>query len=84
MFCDLAGSAALALRLDPEDLREIIGRYHACVAETVSRFDGFVAKYMGDCFLSVQIRGRTRCPDALCRSGLLSSLQLRAASGPPS
>ena len=35
-------------RLDPEDLREVIGRYHACVAETVSRFDGFVAKYMGD------------------------------------
>jgi class 3 adenylate cyclase/predicted ATPase len=48
MFCDLIGSTALSTRLDPEDLREIIGRYHACVAETVSRFDGFVAKYMGD------------------------------------
>jgi class 3 adenylate cyclase/predicted ATPase len=48
MFCDLVGSTALASRLDPEDLREVIGAYHQCVAETVGRFDGFVAKYMGD------------------------------------
>lgn len=48
MFCDLVGSTALAARLDPEDLREIIGAYHRCVAETVSHFEGFVAKYMGD------------------------------------
>jgi len=48
MFCDLVGSTALALRFDPEDLREIIGSYHRCVAETIARFDGFVAKYMGD------------------------------------
>ena len=48
MFCDLVGSTALASRLDPEDLREVIGAYHRCVAETVARFDGFVAKYMGD------------------------------------
>jgi hypothetical protein len=31
--------------LDPEDLREIISNYQKCVAETVGRFDGFVAKY---------------------------------------
>jgi class 3 adenylate cyclase len=48
LFCDLVGSTALASRLDPEDLREIIGVYHRCVADAVSRFDGFVAKYMGD------------------------------------
>src|SRR5262252_43808 len=48
LFCDLVGSTALAARLDPEDLREIIGVYHRCVADTVGRFDGFVAKYMGD------------------------------------
>src|SRR5262249_8316915 len=48
MFCDLVGSTALASHLDPEDLREVIGAYHRCVAETVGRFDGFVAKYMGD------------------------------------
>ena len=48
MFCDLVGSTALSTRLDPEDLRELIGAYHRAVAETVGRFDGFVAKYMGD------------------------------------
>ena len=48
LFCDLVGSTALAARLDPEDLREIIGVYHRCVADTVARFGGFVAKYMGD------------------------------------
>ena len=48
MFCDLVGSTALSTRLDPEDLREVIGDYHRAVAETVGRFDGFVAKYMGD------------------------------------
>jgi class 3 adenylate cyclase/tetratricopeptide (TPR) repeat protein/ABC-type transport system involved in cytochrome c biogenesis ATPase subunit len=48
MFCDLVGSTALTSRLDPEDMREVIGAYHRCVAKTVARFDGFVAKYMGD------------------------------------
>ena len=48
MFCDLVGSTALSARYDPEDLREIFGAYHRCVADTVARFAGFVAKYMGD------------------------------------
>ena len=48
MFCDLVGSTALSTRFDPEDLRELIGDYHRAVADTVGRFAGFVAKYMGD------------------------------------
>jgi class 3 adenylate cyclase/predicted ATPase len=48
MFCDLVGSTALSLQLDPEDLWQVIGAYHSCVAQTVGRYDGFVAKYMGD------------------------------------
>ena len=48
MFCDLVGSTPLSARLDPEDLRGIIGTYHRCVAETVEGFGGFVARYMGD------------------------------------
>ena len=48
MFTDLVGSTALSTKLDPEDLRSVIGAYHKCVAETVARFHGFVAKYMGD------------------------------------
>jgi class 3 adenylate cyclase/predicted ATPase len=47
MFSDLVGSTALAGRMDPEDLREVISAYQKCVAETVQRFGGFVAKYMG-------------------------------------
>jgi class 3 adenylate cyclase/predicted ATPase len=48
MFSDLVGSTALAGRMDPEDLREIISASQKCVADTVQRFGGFVAKYMGD------------------------------------
>ena len=48
MFSDLVGSTALSARMDPEDLREIISAYHKCVAETVQRLGGFVAKFMGD------------------------------------
>jgi class 3 adenylate cyclase len=48
MFSDLVGSTALSARMDPEDLHEVISAYQKCVAETVQRFGGFVAKYMGD------------------------------------
>ena len=34
MFCDLVGSTPLSTRFDPEDLREIVGAYHRCVADT--------------------------------------------------
>jgi class 3 adenylate cyclase/tetratricopeptide (TPR) repeat protein len=48
MFWDMVGSTALSTRMDPEDLREIISAYQKCVTDIVHRFDGFVAKYMGD------------------------------------
>ena len=48
MFCDLVGSTALSVQLDPEDMREIIGAYHRCCAEQITKAGGFVAKYMGD------------------------------------
>ena len=48
MFSDLVGSTALAARMDPEDLREVISAYQKCVAEIVRHFGGFVAKYLGD------------------------------------
>ena len=65
MFSDLVGSTALSARMDPEDLREVISAYQKCVAETVGRFGGFVAKYMGDGVLvyfrlSAGSRGRRR------------------------
>jgi class 3 adenylate cyclase len=48
LFSDLVGSTALSARMDPEDLREVISAYQKTVAETVQRFGGFVAKFMGD------------------------------------
>src|SRR5271169_1677253 len=48
MFSDLVGSTALSARMDPEDLREVISAYQKCVADTVGRCGGFVAKYLGD------------------------------------
>jgi len=48
MFCDLVGSTALSARLDPEELHDIIARYHAWAAQTVARHGGYIAKYMGD------------------------------------
>ena len=65
MFSDLVGLTALSGRIDPEDLREVISAYQKCVAETVGRFGGFVAKYMGDgvldlLWLPAGPRGRRR------------------------
>src|SRR3974390_1476185 len=48
MFCDLVGSTDLAARLDPEDMRNVMSTYHACIAEVLARFNGIIARYMGD------------------------------------
>src|SRR5215468_2816581 len=48
MFTDLVDSTMLSSRLDPEEYGEVIGAYHRCVADAVRRFDGFLAKYLGD------------------------------------
>ncbi len=48
MFCDLVGSTALSARFDPEELREEIRAYQNACSGVVARYDGFVAKFMGD------------------------------------
>jgi class 3 adenylate cyclase/predicted ATPase len=48
LFCDLVGSTALAARLDPEDMGRVIRAYQRCCTAVVERWDGHVAKYMGD------------------------------------
>ena len=48
LFCDLAGSTGIATRLDPEQWRETVDGYHRAAAEAITRFDGHVAKYLGD------------------------------------
>jgi class 3 adenylate cyclase len=48
MFCDLVGSTALAARLDPEDMREVIGAYQDGCAGMIARFEGHIARLVGD------------------------------------
>jgi class 3 adenylate cyclase/predicted ATPase len=48
LFCDLVGSTALSERLDPEELREVVRAYHQVCAETIGRFEGHIAQYLGD------------------------------------
>src|SRR4029077_2879219 len=52
MFCDLVGSTAMSARLDPEDMREVIRAYQDACSGAIARYDGFVAKFMGDGVLS--------------------------------
>ena len=52
MFCDLVGSTALSAQLDVEDYRELIRTFHETCADIVARYDGFVAKFMGDGLLA--------------------------------
>jgi predicted ATPase/class 3 adenylate cyclase len=52
MFCDLVDSTALATKLDPEDLREVIGAYHHCCAVQINKTGGFVARFLGDGMLA--------------------------------
>src|ERR1700756_3151300 len=48
MFCDLVGSTALSTGMDPEDLRDVIASYQTRCSAAIRRYDGFIAKYMGD------------------------------------
>jgi class 3 adenylate cyclase len=92
MFSDLVGSTALSARMDPEDLHEVISAYQKCVAETVQRFGGFVAKYMGDGVLvyfgypqahedDAERAVRTGLELIAALGGLKSSIQLQARVG---
>ena len=79
MFCDLVGSTELSARLDPEDLREVIGAYQASVAEVVRRWDGHVAKYMGDGVLAYFGWPRAHEDDA--ERAVRAGLELSSAVG---
>jgi class 3 adenylate cyclase/tetratricopeptide (TPR) repeat protein len=81
MFCDLVGFTALSSRLDPEDLREVIRAYQACVAATIRQFDGFIARYVGDGVLTYFGWPEARETDAECavRAGLAVAAAVGAA-----
>src|SRR5262245_19906642 len=47
MFCDLVDSTDLSIRLDPEDLRDLLEAYRISVTDAVARSDGFIARFLG-------------------------------------
>src|SRR6185437_7876267 len=52
MFCDLVGSTALSEKLDPEELRDLLHAYRTLCGDIITRYDGFVARYVGDGILT--------------------------------
>src|SRR5262245_41692087 len=44
----MVGSTALSVRLDPEDLREILRAFQTCCENAIHSFDGYIGRYMGD------------------------------------
>jgi class 3 adenylate cyclase len=52
MFCDLVGSTALSEKLDPEELRNLLHAYRILCGDVIARYDGFVARYVGDGILT--------------------------------
>jgi class 3 adenylate cyclase/predicted ATPase len=88
LFADLVGSTMLGTRLDPEDLREVVNSYHACVSGLIVRYDGFVARYMGDGLLAYFGFPQAHEDDAerAVRAGLAiveAVRQLDTVAGPP-
>jgi hypothetical protein len=88
MFIDLVGSAALSAQLDPEDMREIIRHYQNTVAGEITRFEGHIAKFMGDGVLAYfgWPRAHEDTVERAVRAGLAvvtAVARLRAAEGEP-
>jgi class 3 adenylate cyclase/predicted ATPase len=84
LFSDLVGSTALSARMDPEDLREVISAYQKCVTETVRRYDGFVARHMGDGALTYfgYPQAHEDDPERAVRAGLEVTAAVTALKSP--
>jgi class 3 adenylate cyclase len=75
MFCDLVASTNLSRQLNAEDYRDFIRSYQDVCAGVVTRFDGFIAKFMGDGVLAsfrlaAGARGRRGAGDQYGTGGL--------------
>src|SRR5215467_9018115 len=77
MFCDLIGSTALSTRFDPEELREEIRAYQNAVSGVIARYDGLVAKYMGDGVLAYF--GYPRAHEDDTERAVLAGLEIAAS-----
>ena len=88
VFCDLVGSTAMSARLDPEDMREVVGSYQRLCADLMAKAGGFVAKYMGDGVLTYFGYPQAHEHDAECavQAGLAlaeAMPKLKTAAGVP-
>ena len=89
MFCDMVGSTAIGVRLDPEDLHDVVAAYHRCVTEHVARYGGFIARYMGDgvlAYFGYPVANEDDAERAV-RAGLAVAeavASLNTVAGPPS
>src|SRR5271155_5582829 len=79
MFCDLVGSTAMSARLDPEDMREVIRAYQDACSGAVARYDGFVAKFMGDGVLAYF--GFPRAHEEDAERAVRAALDIAAVAG---
>jgi class 3 adenylate cyclase len=80
MFCDLVGSTQLSAQLDPEDLREVVQTYQQTAAAAITRYDGYIAQYLGDGLLVYFGYPRAHEDDA--QRAVRASLDLLDALGP--
>jgi class 3 adenylate cyclase len=88
LFCDLVGSTELSARLDPEDMRDVIRAYQDTCTEVIRRWDGHVARYLGDGVLAYFGYPRAHEDDAerAVRTGLelvAAVARLKAGEGEP-
>ncbi|MBV8091589.1 MAG: AAA family ATPase, partial [Alphaproteobacteria bacterium] len=94
LFSDLVGSTELSARFDPEEMSTVIRAYQNAVAREIKRFDGHVAKYMGDGVLAYfgypkaheddaerAVRAGLGLVDAVCKLAVPGIDSLRARVG---
>jgi class 3 adenylate cyclase len=84
MFCDLVGSTALSEKLDPEELRSLLHAYRTHCGEVIARYDGFVARYVGDGILTYfgWPTAHEEDPERAVRAGLEIVHAVKLASSP--
>jgi class 3 adenylate cyclase len=84
MFCDLVGSTALSEKLDPKELRSLLHAYRTHCGEVIARYDGFVARYVGDGILTYfgWPTAHEEDPERAVRAGLEIVHAVKLASSP--
>ena len=79
LFCDLAGSTALGEQLDPEPLRELMGRWYEEMQAALERHGGTVEKFVGDAVMAVFGLPQAHEDDAL--RAVRAALEMQSAIG---